>query len=91
MPHAATGTTGSAFPLTILEAPADAEMLVLEVGTSEPGEIGLLTSIAEPDHAVVTTVSEAHLTGLGSLAGVPGRKAGSHPRRGGLRDRGRGR
>ena len=57
-------------PLTILDAPADAELLVVEMGTSEPGEIALLTSVAEPDHAVVTTVSEAHLTGLGTLAGV---------------------
>lgn len=70
--HATRGNRNNrvGVPLTILEAPADAEMLVLEVGTSEPGEIGLLTSIAQPDHAVVTTVSEAHLTGLGSLAGV---------------------
>ncbi|HEY7728197.1 MAG TPA: cyanophycin synthetase, partial [Candidatus Eisenbacteria bacterium] len=29
-----------------------------------------LTEIAEPDHAVVTTVSEAHLSGLESLEGV---------------------
>ena len=70
--HATRGNRNNrvGVPLTILEAPADAEMLVLEMGTSEPGEIGLLTSIAQPDHAVVTTVSEAHLTGLGSLAGV---------------------
>ncbi len=57
-------------PLTILDAPADAELLIVEMGTSEGGEIDLLTSVAEPDHAVVTTVSEAHLTGLRTLAGV---------------------
>ena len=57
-------------PLSMLGAPPGAEFLVLEMGTSEPGEIGILTAIAEPDHAVVTTVSEAHLTGLGSLEGV---------------------
>ena len=70
--HATRGNRNNrvGVPLTILEAPADAEVLILEVGTSEPGEIGLLTSVAQPDHAVVTTVSEAHLTGLGSLAGV---------------------
>ena len=70
--HATRGNRNNRIgvPLTILEAPVDAEMLVLEVGTSEPGEIALLTSVAQPDHAVVTTVSEAHLTGLGSLAGV---------------------
>ena len=57
-------------PLSILEAPANAEFLVLEMGTSEPGEIATLTAIAEPDHSIVTTVSEAHLSGLGSLEWV---------------------
>ena len=57
-------------PLSMLRAPPSTEFLVLEMGTSEPGEIGILTAIAEPDHTVVTTVSEAHLTGLGSLEGV---------------------
>jgi UDP-N-acetylmuramoyl-tripeptide--D-alanyl-D-alanine ligase len=57
-------------PLSLLAAPANAEFVVLEMGTSEPGEIATLTAIAEPDHAIVTTVSEAHLTGLGSLEGV---------------------
>ena len=57
-------------PLSLLAAPEGAEFLVLELGTSEPGEIRALAEIAEPDHAVVTTVSEAHLTGLGSLEGV---------------------
>jgi UDP-N-acetylmuramoyl-tripeptide--D-alanyl-D-alanine ligase len=57
-------------PLSLLAAPEKAEFLVLELGTSEPGEIRALTEIAEPDHAVVTTVSEAHLSGLGSLEGI---------------------
>lgn len=57
-------------PLSLLGAPDDAEFLVIELGTSEPGEIGALTAIAEPDHGLVTTVGEAHLTGLGSLEGI---------------------
>ena len=57
-------------PLTILEAPDAAEVLVLEMGTSEPGEIAALTAVAEPDIAAVTTVSDAHLEKLGSLEGV---------------------
>ena len=40
---------------------------ILELGTSFPGEIGLLTSIAKPDIALITNVSESHLSGLGSL------------------------
>lgn len=57
-------------PLTILDAPDETEVLVLEMGTNEPGEIEALTGIAEPTHGVVTTVSETHLEKLGSLEGV---------------------
>ncbi len=57
-------------PLTILRAPSDADTWVLEVGASEPGEIGRLARIATPDHAVVTTVGDAHLEHFGNVAGV---------------------
>jgi len=57
-------------PLTLLAAPEDAEIVVLEMGTNEPGEIAALTGIAEPDAAILTTVSEAHLEKLGSFEGV---------------------
>ncbi len=70
--HATPGNLNNriGLPLTLLEAPDAAEVLVLEMGTSEPGEIAALTSIAEPDVGVVTTVSEAHLEKLGSREGV---------------------
>ncbi len=57
-------------PLTILAAPGDAEVWVLEMGASEPGEIGILAGIAAPDDAVVTTVGPAHLEWFGSVEGV---------------------
>jgi len=57
-------------PLSILAAGTDADVWILELGTSEPGEIRCLTAIAEPDDAVITTVGPAHLEGLGSVAGV---------------------
>lgn len=57
-------------PLTLLLAPEDAEVLVLELGTNEPGEIRALTEIAEPGIGAITTVSETHLEKLGSLEGV---------------------
>jgi UDP-N-acetylmuramoyl-tripeptide--D-alanyl-D-alanine ligase len=57
-------------PQTILMAPDDAQFLVLEMGTNEPGEIRALTEVAEPDLGVITTVSETHLERLGSLTGV---------------------
>ena len=57
-------------PQTLLEAPEDADLLVLEMGTNEPGEIAALTAVAQPDAGLITTVSEAHLEKLGSLEGV---------------------
>ena len=57
-------------PLTILEAPADTEALVIEAGASVPGEIGKYRRIIEPTVAVVTNVSSGHLEGFGSLEGV---------------------
>lgn len=57
-------------PLSILEAPAEARIWVLELASNQRGEIERLGRIAEPDYAVVTTVSEGHLEGLGDLQGV---------------------
>ena len=57
-------------PLTILSMPDDATVLVLELGTNEPGEIAELTRIARPTVAVVTTVSETHVERLGDFRGV---------------------
>lgn len=57
-------------PLTLLAIPHDAQVVVVEMGTNEPGEIATLTRITEPDVGLVITVSESHLEGLGSLEGV---------------------
>lgn len=57
-------------PLTILEAPADTEALVVEAGASVPGEIGRCRQIIEPTVAVVTNVAAGHLEGFGSIEGV---------------------
>ena len=57
-------------PLSVLEAPEDAEVWVLEMGTNAPGEIGRLAGVAAPDDAVVTTVGPAHLEAFGDLEGV---------------------
>ena len=57
-------------PLTILAMAPEAAVLVLEMGTNQPGEIRELARVAEPDVGVVTTVSETHVEQLGDLHGV---------------------
>jgi UDP-N-acetylmuramoyl-tripeptide--D-alanyl-D-alanine ligase len=54
-------------PLTLLAAPADCQIVVAELGTNHPGEIEVLTKIASPDIAIVTTVAPAHLEGFGDI------------------------
>ncbi|HUR92856.1 MAG TPA: UDP-N-acetylmuramoyl-tripeptide--D-alanyl-D-alanine ligase [Gemmatimonadaceae bacterium] len=70
--HATTGNLNNRIgvPLTILSIPRDSDIAVVELGTSLPGEVALLREIAGPDIAVVTSVAEEHLEGLGDLAGV---------------------
>ncbi len=70
--HATPGNLNNlvGVPLTLLGAPMDTEVIVAELGTNVPGEVGRLAGIAEPDAAVITTVSAEHLEGLGDLDGV---------------------
>ena len=70
--HATAGNLNNqvGLPLTLLAAPEDAEVVVVEMGTNEPGEIEILTRIAEPEIGMVTTVGETHLEKLGSVDGV---------------------
>lgn len=57
-------------PLTILSAPTDTEILILEMGASAVGEIDELCRIGMPTHGVITNIGPAHLKGFGSLEGV---------------------
>merc|ERR1711965_687573 len=57
-------------PITILEASSDDAWVVLEMGTSGPGEIAHLVGIARPEIAILTGTGRAHLEGFGSESGV---------------------
>ncbi|WP_423190087.1 UDP-N-acetylmuramoyl-tripeptide--D-alanyl-D-alanine ligase [Alkalibacterium sp. f15] len=57
-------------PLTILEMDPDTEVIILEMGMSEKGEIHLLSEIAEPDIAVITMIGESHIEFLGSREAI---------------------
>jgi UDP-N-acetylmuramoyl-tripeptide--D-alanyl-D-alanine ligase len=62
-------------PLTLLEAPADTELLVLEMAMRGPGQIAELAAIAEPQIAVITNVGPVHVELLGSVEAVAAAKA----------------
>lgn len=70
--HATSGNLNNfiGVPLTLLAIPSDAEVAVVELGTNMPGEVAELRAIAGPDVAVLTSIGEEHLEGLGDLAGV---------------------
>jgi hypothetical protein len=70
--HASKGNLNNQIgvPLTLLALRDEADVAVVEMGTNMPGEVALLRAIGEPDVAVVTSIGEEHLEGLGDLAGV---------------------
>ncbi|MGG4032387.1 UDP-N-acetylmuramoyl-tripeptide--D-alanyl-D-alanine ligase [Paenibacillus cisolokensis] len=51
-------------PLTLLRLDEDTEMAVVEMGMSGLGEIAALSAMAQPDVAIITSVSEVHLGDL---------------------------
>jgi UDP-N-acetylmuramoyl-tripeptide--D-alanyl-D-alanine ligase len=57
-------------PLTLLRISPAHQFVVLEIGTSRPGEIARLAAIANPEVGLVTRIGASHLEGLGSLDGV---------------------
>ncbi len=62
-------------PLTVLEAPDDTEVLVLEMAMRGAGQIAELAQIAEPEVAVITNVGPVHVELLGSVAAIAAAKA----------------
>lgn len=62
-------------PTTVLNAPADTEVLVLEMGMRGFGEIARLCGIAQPTIGIVTRVAEAHSDRVGGIDGVATAKA----------------
>ena len=57
-------------PLTLLRVQPGAELAVVEMGASHPGDIRELTEIGEPDYGIITNIGRAHLEGFGGFEGV---------------------
>ncbi|HEX4305631.1 MAG TPA: UDP-N-acetylmuramoyl-tripeptide--D-alanyl-D-alanine ligase [Solirubrobacterales bacterium] len=62
-------------PLTILEAPDDTEILVLEMAMRGFDQIAELATIAEPDAAIITNVGPVHVEQMGSIEAIAAEKA----------------
>lgn len=61
-------------PMTLFELDDSVDVAVIEMGTSQPGEIGRLAEIGMADVAIVTRASLAHTQGLGSVEAVADEK-----------------
>ena len=70
--HATAGNFNNliGLPLTLLNCPADAEMLILEMGANHIGEIRDLCSIGQPHYGLITNIGKAHFEGFLNLEGV---------------------
>lgn len=55
---------------TILSAPEDSEVIVVEMGMRGEGQISYLTKIARPDIAIITNVGYSHIGILGSKEAI---------------------
>jgi UDP-N-acetylmuramoyl-tripeptide--D-alanyl-D-alanine ligase len=62
-------------PMMLLELREQHQYAVIEMGANHVGEIDYLTSIAQPDVALVNNVGPAHLEGFGSLENIAKAKA----------------
>ena len=62
-------------PLTLINAPEDTEVLIVEMGARGIGHIAELCEIARPDVGVVTYVGSVHTSRFGSLDAVAQGKA----------------
>ena len=62
-------------PLMLFVLAPEHRCCIVELGTSEPGEIPELCRIAQPDVGIVTLVTAAHLDGFGSVDNVEHEKA----------------
>lgn len=57
-------------PLTLLKLNATHQICVLEMGMNHFGEIEYLSSIVEPDVAVITNIGDSHIENLGSRENI---------------------
>lgn len=75
--HATSGNFNNLLgvPLTLFAASADDEVLVVEMGMNNAGELERIAAAARPNVAVITNVGTSHIGNLGSREGIARAKA----------------
>ncbi len=54
-------------PLTLASIPDDSEYVIIEMGMNSQGELKILSEMARPDIALITTISEGHIEFFNSV------------------------
>lgn len=62
-------------PLTILSAPRDTQVMVIEMGMDGAGQIERMTRCAQPTYAIITKIGTSHVGKLGSRENIARAKA----------------
>lgn len=57
-------------PITILNLKDTHKFVILELGSNHPGEIKFLANIAQPDHALISSIGKSHLEFFDSVENV---------------------
>ncbi len=75
--HSTTGNFNNhiGLPLTMLAMPQDARYGVFEIGMNQPGEIGPLASLLQPQIGIITDIGLAHRGNFQSLEEIAREKA----------------
>ena len=70
--HATVGNQNSdiGLPLTVLAAPEDTELLLLEAGMNHKGELARISRLVHPSLAIITGIGHAHIGNLGSREAI---------------------
>jgi UDP-N-acetylmuramoyl-tripeptide--D-alanyl-D-alanine ligase len=57
-------------PLTLIKADAETEILIVEMGMRNRGEIRYLSKLIRPTHVVITNIGMAHIENLGTQRNI---------------------
>lgn len=70
--HATKGNMNNllGMPLTLLCAPRDTQVLILEMGMNHSGEISKMSKCVQPNIALITNIGTSHIGNLGSRENI---------------------